>query len=69
MDGICKNWEKLNLSTKEWKAIARALHRTLDNVHGHPDEVISKGVLRTLDRFLNHLDQTFFQGKLIELED
>jgi len=59
----------VNLPTDRWKAIARALHRTLDNVHGHPDDVISKIDLRTLDRFLNNLDQNYFKGKLLERED
>ena len=64
-----KSEDQVCLRTRDWKRISKSLHRSLDKIHSHPDEIVSKGDFKELDRFLYLLDQTFFQGKLIELED
>ncbi len=64
-----KSEDQVCLRTRDWKRISKSLHRSLDKIHSHADEIVSKGDLKELDRFLYLLDQTFFQGKLIELED
>ncbi len=60
---------KICLVHQDWRRFTRALHRTLDKIHAHPEGIISRADLRNLDDFLYKLDYTFYQGKLVELED